>query len=254
LARALADATLPPLRPPKQQPPDRRAGIGLGDLRLRVLSAAVLAPIGLVCLWIGSWAWVGLIGLAGVGVTVEWLQLCGQRVRRGSGLPIVATRLAGALCLGLAAAALIWLRADQEVGRANVLFLMLVVWATDTGAYAAGRLAGGPKLCPRISPRKTWAGAGGGVACAMTVGFVVAHIVSQGLVPHALVAAAGLSVVAQAGDLLESAVKRHFGVKDSGHLIPGHGGFLDRLDGFLAVAPVAALLASAFGRGAVLWQ
>ncbi len=213
----------------------------------------MLAPIGLVCLWLGSWAWTGLIALAGVGLVIEWLQLCGLLVRRVPGLHLPAAA-GGVLCIGLAAAALIWLRADPAVGWANVLFLMLVVWASDTGAYAVGRLAGGPKLCPTISPRKTWSGAGGGVACAMAVGVVVAVSLVRGSPAHALAAGAGLSVLAQGGDLLESAVKRHFGVKDSSRLIPGHGGLLDRLDGFLAAAPVAALVGSGFGRGAVLWQ
>jgi phosphatidate cytidylyltransferase len=133
--------------------------------------------------------------------------------------------------------ALILLR-GAESGRATVLFLMLVVWAGDIGAYLVGRLVGGPRLAPSISPGKTWSGAAGGTLCAVLAGLAVApaHPVA------ACVLALVLSIVAQAGDLLESAIKRHFGVKDSGRLIPGHGGLLDRLDGVVAAAPAMLLI------------
>jgi len=145
---------------------------------------------------------------------------------------------------------LAWLRTG---GWGNVLFVLLVVWATDIGAYLIGRFGGGPRLAPRISPGKTWSGAAGGLASALAVGLGTA-LFSQAPLAGALFVAAGFSVAAQAGDLLESGMKRHFGVKDSGRLIPGHGGLLDRLDGLLAAAPVAALLAAAFGRGVELWR
>lgn len=148
----------------------------------------------------------------------------------------------GVLYLGLAGAALIYLRVGSgEAGRGLFLFLLLAVWATDIGAYAAGRTIGGPKLLPRVSPKKTWAGLIGGMAASALVGWAVAvwvlHAAAPGLV--ALVAAV-LAVVGQAGDLLESFIKRRSQVKDSGKLIPGHGGLLDRIDGLVAAALVLA--------------
>ena len=157
--------------------------------------------------------------------------------------------------LGLAAVALLWLRTDPVAGWPNTLFVLSVIWASDIGAYMAGRLAGGPKLAPSISPGKTWSGAVGGLIGAVLAAQGVAACFSSGFSPsHVAGLALGLSVVSQAGDLLESALKRHFGVKDSGHVIPGHGGLLDRLDALLTVAPAAALLAFSVGRGVVLWR
>lgn len=157
--------------------------------------------------------------------------------------------------LGLAALALLWLRADPVAGRANLLFLLLLIWASDIGAYVAGRLIGGPKLAPSISPGKTWSGAAGGLLAAVVVGLLCAFVLQTPVAPLRVACLSGaLGIIAQAGDLLESRLKRHFGVKDSGHLIPGHGGLLDRLDAVLAAAPVAAGLALAAGPGVVLWQ
>jgi CDP-diglyceride synthetase len=157
--------------------------------------------------------------------------------------------------LGLAAVAVPWLRADPGVGLANTLFVMSVVWASDIGAYLFGRLIGGPKLAPAISPGKTWSGAAGGLIGAAGASLAVAACFSTDYSPlHVIGLAIVLGIIAQAGDLLESALKRHFGVKDSGRIIPGHGGLLDRLDALLAVAPAAALLAFTVGRGVVLWR
>ena len=274
------------------------AGRRWTDLRKRLISAAVLAPLAIACLWFGAQAWMSLIAVAAGGLAIEWVQLCGRRAAAGAGLGVplavfaagaVAVReqpgaallvlLAGAVMVwvlavrlpgprraprslaagvpyvGLAAVALIWLRADPAAGRANTLFLLLVVWASDIGAYAAGRLIGGPLLAPAISPAKTWAGAAGGLLVAIATGWVVARaMVGPPHPARVVLVAGGLAVAAQAGDLLESYVKRRFGVKDSGRLIPGHGGLLDRLDGVLAAAPVAALLALLLGRGVNLWQ
>ena len=155
----------------------------------------------------------------------------------------------------LAALALPWLRADPAVGWANTLFVLVVVWSSDIGAYAFGRLFGGPKLAPAISPGKTWSGAVGGLISAALGAFAIAACFSlEFSSSHVLVASVGLGVVSQTGDLLESAAKRHFGVKDSGHLIPGLGVLLDRLDALIMVAPAAALIAYSVGRGVVLWR
>lgn len=134
---------------------------------------------------------------------------------------------------------------ELSPGLVAIAFLFAVVWATDSGAYFAGRALGGPKLWPAVSPKKTWSGAIGGIAAAVAVGLLLQAFAGGGSLATAAVVAVVLSVVSQAGDLAESAMKRHFGVKDSGSLIPGHGGLMDRIDG-LAVALVAAL-----GMGAV---
>jgi phosphatidate cytidylyltransferase len=161
---------------------------------------------------------------------------------------------AGVLYIGLAGIALIELRHDNQAGRANVLFLFLVVWASDIGAYMAGRAFGGPKLLPAVSPNKTWSGAAGGLAASVLVGVAAAAVLAPGGASRAAAVAAMLGVMAQSGDLLESWIKRRFDVKDTSSLIPGHGGLLDRLDGVLAAAPVAALLAFMLGQGQPLWR
>ena len=255
----------------------------------RAVSAALLAPLALACIWLGGAAWAALMTLAAAGLSLEWLGLCGVRPERLPGVAVPATVLlatiaaamgqpqlglvvgmagffalwlwsgrlwlaAGIPYLGVAAVALVWLREGGAPGRANVLFLVLVVWASDIGAYAAGRLLGGPKLAPALSPGKTWTGAAGGLLAAVVTGVVVAALLQPESGLRAGLLAAGLGVASQAGDLLESGIKRHFGVKDTGRLIPGHGGLLDRLDGLLAAAPAAAALAVMMGRGGVIWQ
>jgi len=147
----------------------------------------------------------------------------------------------GTLYVGVPSIAIIWVRAQPVDGLATVAWLLALVIATDSGAFAAGRLIGGPKLAPRISPNKTWAGLCGGIAAAAIVGWVAAlWLRLPGVLPLTL-ASAVLAVVEQGGDLVESGFKRYFGVKDSSHLIPGHGGVLDRVDGLLAVASAVAV-------------
>jgi phosphatidate cytidylyltransferase len=151
------------------------------------------------------------------------------------------------------------LRSDSENGFVAVMLLFAVVWTTDIVAYFLGRLLGGPKLLPRVSPKKTWSGAISGLAAAVLAAVAVAKLAGlSGLLSIALVAAI-LSSVAQAGDLFESQLKRRFGAKDSSHLIPGHGGLMDRLDGFVFAAAVAALIGILRGgvespaRGLLVW-
>jgi phosphatidate cytidylyltransferase len=256
-----------------------------GDLRARVLSALVLLPVAIGCLWLGGWAWVALVALGSVGLAMEYVALCGARESGVARIGVPAAsfvaaglaaggwawvgvgwlaiagalvwRLAGRIApalgvpyVGLTAVALIWLRADPAAGLGRVLFLLLVVWATDISAYVVGRVVGGPRLAPSISPGKTWSGAVGGLCGALLVGLLSAiPLGGARLSSVALPVAAVLGVVAQAGDLLESGIKRRYGVKDSGTLIPGHGGLLDRLDGVLTAAPAAALLAIVAGPG-----
>jgi phosphatidate cytidylyltransferase len=264
-----------------------------GDLRLRVLSAVVLAPLALICIWAGGLIFAGLVALIAIGLSYEWLSLCGQRESPSAWLlfavvPLavlltqwntlshaimllaIATLAGAALArglsparplafgvpyLGLGATVLVWLRQPVETGCANVIGLLFVVWASDIGAYMAGRAIGGARLAPAISPGKTWSGAIGGLAAAALVGLAAALILGNGtLIWRSVTFAVLVAGISQAGDLFESLLKRHFGVKDSGTMIPGHGGLLDRLDALLAAAPGAALLALALGPGVGLWE
>ncbi len=149
---------------------------------------------------------------------------------------------AGVYYAGLPAIAMIWLRGDPVDGWHAILFLFIIVWTTDTAAFAFGRLVGGPRLAPRISPKKTWSGLIGGLLAAGVAGVLFAYAIGASMVALGAVAA-GLALLAQLGDLGESALKRLFGWKDSSGLIPGHGGVLDRLDGLVAASVAAACLA-----------
>jgi phosphatidate cytidylyltransferase len=160
----------------------------------------------------------------------------------------------GALWVALPLICLLWLADDTLTGRTTLLWVLAVVWATDIGAYAIGRTLGGPRLAPLWSPRKTWAGLAGGIACAALAGWTTAVLLGISPALPLVLLSAGLAIVEQFGDLAESAAKRRFGVKDTSSLIPGHGGLLDRLDGLLAVIPVVALLTLIGGRSLLAWQ
>jgi phosphatidate cytidylyltransferase len=160
----------------------------------------------------------------------------------------------GALWVALPCICLLWLARGGPNGRATLLWILAIVWATDIGAYAIGRTLGGPRLAPRWSPRKTWAGLAGGAACAGLAGWATAAWLGISPALPLVFLSAGLAIVEQFGDLAESLAKRRFDVKDSSSLIPGHGGLLDRLDGLLAVIPVVALLTMIAGRSVVTWQ
>jgi phosphatidate cytidylyltransferase len=257
-------------------------------LRQRILSAVILAPIAIAAVWMGSWAFVALAALAGGLLSWEWTRLCsgrfglpgvllaamavlvavlGRQAPLGALAAIVVAlfavplavlpkrrlavwMIAGVFYIGLPSLALVWLR---EQGRETLFWLLFVVWATDIGAYAAGLTIGGPKLLPQVSPKKTWAGLLGGILSAAVVGALTGLGIDVS--PWGLAGVSGgLAIVAQGGDLAESWVKRHFGVKDSSAIIPGHGGVLDRLDGLLATAPVVALICLTFGGGLPLWR
>jgi phosphatidate cytidylyltransferase len=270
------------------------------DLRKRVVSAALLLPAVLLCIWYGAAAWAALMAVAVALLCWEWVRLCGFSTWQLPGLAVPVLALAagglavagawgwalalpvagfaalwalgrrageghgrsggwlafGLLYIGLAGLAMLHLRGDTAAGRGNVFFLFLVVWASDIGAYLAGRRFGGAKLAPAISPNKTWSGALGGLVSAMLVGLAAAAVIApEGLaVGRVLLLAAVVAALAQLGDLFESWLKRRFNVKDSSALIPGHGGLLDRLDAVLAAAPAAALLGALLGRGTALWQ
>ena len=268
---------------------------GSRNLMMRVIVALVLAPLAIAIAYAGGWLWATLVTCAACGLYVEWLMIIdAARQTRVVASGVVALAIAGfclasgwidaallVLVLGLAAVALLsperrlWtatgffyaaaaeiasvlVRLDQIYGFAALILILLVVWVTDIGGYFAGRGIGGPKLWPRVSPKKTWAGAIGGFAASLVVaaGFAALGVGKTGPL---LLLGAVLSIASQLGDLFESAVKRRFGVKDSSHIIPGHGGLLDRLDGFVAAVVLAAIFgflrggADGVGRGLVVW-
>jgi phosphatidate cytidylyltransferase len=273
----------------------QREGWAAG-LRLRIASAVVMAAAVLLAILAGPFAFAAFVAVGAGILSWEWTRLCGDGRFGAPGLALAASTVAavaiaalgwpgwallaalpatalvlvlargerrvatlwvaaGALYITPPVVALVWLRGD--VGGARlILWLMATVWATDIGAFFAGRLIGGPKLAPRISPQKTWAGLIGAMASAGLIG-VIADVSVPGAPGAAALAAAGavLAVVAQAGDLGESWVKRRFGAKDSSALIPGHGGLLDRVDGLLAAAvALAAWQWISSGGGVLSWR
>ena len=201
-------------------PPRRFRG-----LLLRVASAAILAPLCLAAIWFG-FPWIDLMAATAAPILLgEWLRLTrGRPVVRGL-----------AILYGLAAiVALLWLRHQPDRGRETVLWVVACVWATDIGAYFVGSLAGGARLAPAISPGKTWSALVGGICLSAIVSATCGLVFARGDTIALALVGAGIAIVAQAGDLLESAAKRRAGLKDSGHVIPGHGGLLDRVDGLIA--------------------
>ncbi|WP_022726898.1 phosphatidate cytidylyltransferase [Fodinicurvata sediminis] len=173
-----------------------------------------------------------------IGVTTGWaLGRMGQ-TRPGTGAWLVL----GLFYTVLPILAFQFIASDTYHGGLLAIWLLLVVWSTDTAAMVSGKTIGGPRLCPRVSPNKTWAGLLGGAVFAGFVGMIAAMLFSYErpliLFPVAMV----LACVAQAGDLLESLVKRHFHAKDSGRLLPGHGGILDRVDGLVTASPFLLML------------
>jgi phosphatidate cytidylyltransferase len=278
-----------------QAAPPAAAGQDSRNLLMRIAAALVLAPLAIAMAYAGGWWWAVLVTLAAIGLFVEWLMVtCAERnvavtvsgivalvlatpflavdrveaalVVLGLGLIAVTVRasppriwiIAGYLYAAAAQLASVAVRVDQTQGFAALILVLLVVWATDIGGYFAGRGIGGPKLWPRVSPKKTWAGAIGGFAASLAVAIGFSAL-GHGKTLPLLVLAAALSIAAQFGDLFESAVKRRFGVKDSSHIIPGHGGVMDRLDGFVAAIVLAAIFGylrggvDGVGRALMVW-
>lgn len=194
------------------------------------------------------------LGFVVLGATAAVIAVSGKEHGRGW----VRLALAGLIYVALPAVSLIWLRHDPTFGLAAVLFLLIVAWTTDTASYVGGRVIGGPKLAPNVSPKKTWSGFLVGTLSPLFVGYAFALYLG-GTSPWAL-ALVGLvlAIACQIGDLLESAVKRKLGIKDMSQLIPGHGGLFDRIDSLLLAAVVAALIAAvhdytAPGAGLLIW-
>ena len=253
-----------------------------GDLGIRTASALILVPLVIACIWFGGIWFKGFVLLLTGLIAHEWAAivhpknpgqyalhmasaLCGTVLPEmfgveGALLAILGLALIsgflvrfgnsvsskwsyfGICYVGLPAIALILLRNDPDYGFAAIFWIFLIVWAADILAYFAGRIIGGPKLAPVISPKKTWAGLGGAVAGSALVSSIFAYTIHLNGILILAVLAGSLAVVEQAGDLFESALKRFHGVKDSGTLIPGHGGAIDRVDGLITVAVIAALI------------
>ena len=252
------------------------------DLGIRTLSALILIPIVIACIWFGGLWFQLFVLLLATLIAREWVSIvhpgnllqyvlhlasalfgtafptlfgAGTAVLTILGLALVAGLLVrignskrskwsylGVCYVGFPAIALILLRSDPDYGAWALLWICLIVWAADILAYFAGRIIGGPRLAPVISPKKTWAGLGGAVAGSTLASIIFASIAHLNGIFALAVLAGGLALVEQAGDLFESALKRFHGVKDSGSLIPGHGGVIDRVDGLIAVAVAAAFI------------
>ena len=222
----------------------RLCGGGRSATAAPVLVAVVLASVAGAT---AAGVWIG-VAIALGGAAVVWV----FALREPDTAPLWMA--AGSLWVALPCIILLWLADSASAGRATLLWVFAVVWATDIGAYVAGRVLGGPRLAPRWSPGKTWAGLGGGMVCAALAGWATAAVLGTAPAAPLALASAGLAIVGQFGDLAESVVKRRFGVKDASSLIPGHGGLLDRLDGLLAVIPVVALLTLIGGGSVLTWR
>ena len=282
---------------PAEDPSGLSILAGRSNLALRVVSSLVLAPLAIVTAYFGGVVFTLFWTAAALVVFWEWQTLvCGHD--RNSVLAIGAAALVGtavmlfgglngtalaltvlgafgaaglasrarrAWCAGglfYAAALLIApliLRHDAALGFAAILFVFAVVWLSDIAAYFAGRAIGGPKLMPSVSPNKTWSGAIGGTVTGALGGVLVARYFGLGNLAAVAAVAVVLSLASQAGDLMESAIKRRFNTKDASNIIPGHGGLMDRLDGFVTAVVAAVLIGIAHGgvtapgRGLMVW-
>jgi phosphatidate cytidylyltransferase len=233
---------------------------GPSNLILRVISSAVLAPIAILVAWIGGVPFVVFWTVAASIVLWEWSALVKNASEADKSLGWFAGwMVAGLVYAGVLLLCPIVLRGDPRLGFVAMLFIFAIVWVTDIAAYFIGRAVGGPKLWPAVSPNKTWSGAVGGTLGGVAAGLLVVKLAGLVVAPMLVMVALALSAAAQLGDLLESAIKRHFGAKDAGQLIPGHGGLMDRLDGFLTAAAAAVVVGMLRGglegpaRGLLVW-
>lgn len=251
------------------------------NLKLRIASGAVFAAAAFAVAWAGVWSFALFVLACTLVLCWEWgrlvrgaafdlgffvhsaavtaaviLAAAGYAVLAIAALVIAAIILVplyfgrrarlsalGVFYVGLPTIALLWLRGDEPYGFMAVLFVFAVVWSSDIAAYAAGRSIGGPKLAPRVSPNKTWAGLIGALLAGAAAAAVFAALEPEADLVRLLIIGVSLASIAQVGDLVESALKRAFGLKDASDLIPGHGGFMDRMDGLIAASTMAAILA-----------
>jgi phosphatidate cytidylyltransferase len=209
------------------------------ELQKRILVSAILGPIVLLLIMLGGSLYNLLVVLVCTMMCSEWSHIIYSEKK--SDRQFLRWQIAGIVYVTIFGSSLLYLR-SLDGGAAIVLFMFLVVWAIDIAAYFAGKIIGGPKLAPKISPNKTWAGLIGGMVGASLVTIFTAIVVASMGIIEAVILAVVLTIIAQAGDFYESWVKRQFNLKDSGQLLPGHGGLLDRLDGVVAVAPVVVFM------------
>jgi len=207
------------------------------DVRKRTASALVLIPIVLFFIYFSASLFTILVLAATIIMTYEWSSLL-QKAKKEE---ISFWKIIGLIYILIPCASLIIIR-GLEKGDDIILWLFMVIWATDTAGYFIGCTIGGPKIAPSISPKKSWSGLAGGVVASMFIGLISSFMFKEGVI-FFLSFSGVLAIIEQASDMLESKIKRHFGVKDTGTLIPGHGGLLDRVDGFILVAPIVLLFA-----------
>ena len=219
------------------------------NLALRIASAAVLGPVAIAAAYFGSWSFALFWAAAAIAVAWEWTRMVTGPAWIFSGVVYAAAMFVAPVLL----------RDDAAYGLLALVLLFAIVWSTDIFGYFAGRSIGGPKLMPAVSPKKTWSGAIAGTIGSMIVAVLVAKLFGSFNAVAIAAIALLLSICGQMGDLFESFVKRKFGVKDSSQLIPGHGGVMDRLDGFWAAAVVGCIIGLARGgfdapaRGLLVW-
>jgi phosphatidate cytidylyltransferase len=273
-----------------------RAQPNKSEMTARLTSAVVMAVLALGSVVVSIWTFVALAIASGVIVSWEWGRLVRKAgfdaialmqsaavaavavavalsrpglaliaaalALAGTGLGAITSPTLGWSLLGIAysvlpAWSMVWLRSDQTLGATALLYLLAVAWTTDTASYAGGRLIGGPKLAPQISPRKTWSGLLVGTFAPALIGFAFAWFLGETSRWRLALVSVVIAAACQIGDLSESAAKRRFGAKDMSNLIPGHGGLLDRIDGLLIAAIAAALIAlrdpANPGRGLLIW-
>jgi phosphatidate cytidylyltransferase len=213
-------------------------------MKIRFLSALVMAIFVLSAIWIGSPYFEALVGLIGCLAIMEWYKLI--LVNRPK-FPNIIFMCFGVVYVLTPCLILVWLRNNGSHGLYFIIWFFVVIWSTDIGAYLFGKCIGGAKLAPKISPNKTWAGFFGGIFSAVMVTWCLYFLFfpMTSLFTY-FMGCVIISVVGQIGDLLESWCKRRLGVKDSGKLIPGHGGVLDRVDSILLSTPIAGFVAIIF--------
>lgn len=207
------------------------------NLLMRILSSLILAPLVISIIYFKNIIFDFMIVSLACIMIMEWYELAVQNNQKN----VLRWKIIGVFYVAIPCTALLWL-IKLANGHMIVLWVVLVVWATDIGAYFCGKIIGGKKLAPKISPKKTWSGLAGGIISAGLVGYFMRDYIAASHGYAFIFLNLLLALYAQLGDLLESWIKRKFDVKDSGSLIPGHGGILDRVDGFTIVAPKVALI------------
>jgi phosphatidate cytidylyltransferase len=231
-------------------PPAKNARQRTNELSLRVYSSVVLGALALAVTWAGGTLFALFWLAAAIGVLWEWVRITSLR-------PLWLA--AGAIYAGIFFVSMLILRSDPRLGLTVLIWLFALVWTADVAAYFAGRAFGGRKLWPAVSPNKTWSGAAGATIAGPVAGALVMIAAGLSLRPVHVVVMLAIVIVGQLGDLMESAIKRRFGVKDSSQLIPGHGGLMDRCDSLIAAAAVALAIGiaragiSAPAEGLLLW-